>query len=297
MNVDTKLEFYLFELDQALGPIATSERAEIIMEIKSHVLDAMAKDPSTSVAAVLDAMGDPKQVANRYLLERGLKPNKPKRSILRSLLYTIIGIIALFVLLIVLLIWRCTPLIQVNEHGVRILGGLIDVADDGERGDWHFGSEGQHSSKGSAEIDRAVVKEIFVPFSNARFEFEHNDENKLSWECRHAGKLAQESLKNEGVRLVLDFSTRSGIRCDIKVPRDIKLVIDGSNGRVLLGEPLFDTDVKISNGRVAIKPSAQIPYHYDLSVVNGHVAEFDSSNDARAYKIQVKLVNGNISKE
>jgi len=77
MSIPPKLEGYLSLLDKTLGPISISERAEIVTEIKSHVLEAQQRDPSLSLEAILSSLGEPEQVANKYLLERGLKPSKP----------------------------------------------------------------------------------------------------------------------------------------------------------------------------------------------------------------------------
>src|SRR5580692_7021999 len=90
MTVNSKLEDYLRALDKTLGPISTSERAEIVTEIKSHVLEAQKR--GQSIEDVLKSMGEPEQVANRYLLEHGLTPAKaPKRPIVKWLVIGFLG--------------------------------------------------------------------------------------------------------------------------------------------------------------------------------------------------------------
>jgi len=74
MPIDPAIEAFLGRLDKALGPVAPSERADIISEIKSHILDAQAKNPKRSIASIIDSFGEPETVANRYLSEKGLKP-------------------------------------------------------------------------------------------------------------------------------------------------------------------------------------------------------------------------------
>jgi uncharacterized membrane protein len=77
MSTDPRLEGYLAKLETVLGPFSASDRAEIIMEIKSHVLAALDRDPNASMDSILAALGEPETVANRYLMERGMKPTKP----------------------------------------------------------------------------------------------------------------------------------------------------------------------------------------------------------------------------
>ena len=68
MDKNIKLERYLGKLDNGLGSIPVSEKAEIITEMKSHILDAHAKDDSKKLEDILAAIGEPEFVANRYLI-------------------------------------------------------------------------------------------------------------------------------------------------------------------------------------------------------------------------------------
>ena len=45
MTTEPKLEAYLSKLDNYLGQIPVSDRADIIIEIKSHVMEAQLKAP------------------------------------------------------------------------------------------------------------------------------------------------------------------------------------------------------------------------------------------------------------
>ncbi len=80
MASDPAIEAYLDRLDRALEPMPASGRAEIVSEIKSHLLDAKRKSPRRSMQSILDSFGDPRQVAERYLTERGLNSEDPNRS-------------------------------------------------------------------------------------------------------------------------------------------------------------------------------------------------------------------------
>jgi predicted membrane protein len=128
MEKNIKLEQYLGKLDKGLGSIPVSEKAEIITEIKSHILDAQAKDDSKKLEDILAAIGEPEFVANRYLIERGLKPMKtPTHPIFKWLIIGFLGTFAIIVLLITVLIWKFTPIMKIHDDKVTLLGGTIDV--------------------------------------------------------------------------------------------------------------------------------------------------------------------------
>lgn len=128
MERNIKLEQYLGKLDKGLGPIPVSEKAEIITEIKSHILDAQAKDSSKRLEDILAAIGEPEFVANRYLIERGLKPMKtPTHPIFKWLIIGFLGTFAIIVLFVTILIWKFTPIMKIQDDKVSLLGGTIDV--------------------------------------------------------------------------------------------------------------------------------------------------------------------------
>jgi len=142
MTTEPKLEAYLSELDQSLGQIPVSDRADIIIEIKSHVLDAQAKDPAQDVSQILHSMGDPGSVAKRFLQERGLTavpPAKPSSmqwlsASIKWLVIGFLGFMLIIMLGVALLIWKFSPLMAVDEvnHRVLLAGGLIQIQDTKE---------------------------------------------------------------------------------------------------------------------------------------------------------------------
>lgn len=139
MTTEPKLESYLAELDKYLTQIPVSDRADIIIEIKSHVLDAQSKNPSQDIESILSSMGDAESVAKRYLQERGLQAATPVKTssmmwLPASIKWLVIGFlsfIGIIVIVAALLIWRFTPLISVDEANNRISigGGLIQIHD------------------------------------------------------------------------------------------------------------------------------------------------------------------------
>ena len=122
---DPKLEKYLFRLDKSLGPISVSEKAEIITEIKSHVLEALSRDAVQTIDSVLSSLGEPEQVASKYLLEKGLKPNKaPFHPILKWIIIGFLGTLIILTLFSSVVIWKLHPTLTMYDNI-----GYLDLMD------------------------------------------------------------------------------------------------------------------------------------------------------------------------
>lgn len=63
--MDRKLEKYLNTVDKHLKPLPASERADIVREIKSSMIEMEQEELSSD--AILERLGDPKELARAYL--------------------------------------------------------------------------------------------------------------------------------------------------------------------------------------------------------------------------------------
>lgn len=298
MNRDPRLERYLSTLENALKPFPVSDRAEIITEIKSHVLSALERDPQASVDGILAALGEPEIVANRYLLERGLKPGKPPISpIVRWLVIGFLGTVAMLLAFAVFLVANFSPIVRVDEKGqtVEILGGAIKVDGDKDRVsirgiiDTDMGSY-----SGSQTLDAGET--VSVKFSNGRMEIEANEEPSLEWECRGGGGSSPQPL-SEGGTTTLDFSSMLGVKCDIRVPKGAKLDIKGTNGRVSISEADFDVTADLARGSVEFGAAKDVAFKFDVKVDMGKTDAFESSDKPGARSAKIHVGSGRISKE
>ena len=302
MATDAKLEGYLTALDKALSMISVSDRADILTEIKSHILAAQEKNPDQSTASLLAAMGDPEVVANRYLLERGLKPHKHGRtSVVKWLTIGFLGTFGIACAAVVLLIWKLSPLISVDEKNerVQILGGLIDV--DGRAEKVKIGKgwtiDGMEASKfDGAKKLTAQTKEIRIPFSNAKLTVGASTDGQIHWNCQVVGTPGQTVATEAAGIFTLNLEKAMGAECDIQLP-SLKSTIHGANGKVDLVRPQSELDVNMANGKVAIEQDQAKQYKFDLTVANGKVETFNSSDAIGAIAIKVNLGNGEISRE
>lgn len=123
-----KLNGYLSELEQTLGKVSVQDRCAILMELNTHIQESL-KNNDRSIDEILMALGDPPQVANRYLITKGvpLVPLKKKWSFLRSILLTCLGLFTISTVGLIILVKSFFPLFEINEKEgtFRMLGGMV----------------------------------------------------------------------------------------------------------------------------------------------------------------------------
>ena len=297
-----ELEHYLVRLEKALGPIPIGDKAEIITEIKSHVIEAADGSDAQPIHQILQSLGEPEQVASRYLLERGLTLRKPpRRPIIKWITIGFLGTFAITVLAIGVLVWKFTPLVQVDEEQdrVQLLGGLIDV--NGKAGSIRIGEELQltgfdHNLSGEEDFSISEIEDVNLNFSNGKFSVKNNSDNKFRYSCKTFGSASNDIITTTNKTLMVDFTSLGGCKCDLELPVGVKFVLDGSNGKVKLDKLKNHISVNILNGKIDLSPDPSSQYKYQTSVVNGKVANFSNSSSENAYEIKLSLTNGKIDR-
>lgn len=296
MKEQKDLEAYLTKMDKALASISVSDRADIITEIKSHVMTSQERHPEQSMHALLSSLGEPEAVANRFLLERGLKPGKaPKSPMVKWLTIGFLGTVAMLVFLVIVICWSFTPLIHIDgaKGEFELLGGLISINDDDD-GDGHISFGGDII--GERSIDMATLKSVEIKFSNGKFEVRHTDQPKISWDCNIKGEEFNVSVDEKTGVALMDMSAADGVKCALVLPeRPYK--IEGQNGKVAIIEPKADVAVEMVNGKVSFREAPGTSYNYTLDLNRGSKSRFVSSNAPNAVKVQIKLVNGVIHQD
>ncbi len=283
MNTDVKLERYLHNLELALRSFPVTDRSEIIIEIRSHILTALEKEPQAKIDTVLDALGAPETVANKYLLERGLKTAKPPISpIVKWLVIGFLGSVALLTIGTIALFSYLSPVVKVDEktESVSLFNGAIQV--DGKKLNKHSGSAG---------VARGQLVE--VRFKTGNYEVKTSDSSNFVWSCR--------GLKTEGIHpetigesLVLDLSNQEDSNCEISLPSDSRLKIVGRDGNLEVDEPRFSVEAELENGNLSFEQDEASQYKFEIKIENGRAATFTSSEDLNAYLMKFTVRNGNI---
>ena len=310
MNQELKIENYLAQLDQELSVLPIGQRAEIITEIKSHVLDARSKNPERTLDSILADLGQPRTVAERYLSAKGIALAPKGRGWVKRLA---IGFAIFFMVILILPVmlamaafWYLSPLIQVNESKghVRLLGGLVDITEDqtGDQlkiGDLHFSdNEGVKAANMSGEMDLAGrdVKLIKIPFNNGKLEVHPSPDQKIKWRCKTLGAGEAKATNDAGI-VTFNLDSARFAKCAFYLPSGMKTEIKGNNGRMEIIHPQASMDVAMNNGKVEVKPDPSRVYDFEVKVLNGKADDFPHSEAKDAVQVNIDLVNGKVSKE
>lgn len=297
-----QLSNYLDKLDKSLGQISASDRADIIVEIKSHINEAQSRHPEQTVTDIIASLGEAESVGNKYILERGLKPVKPPRAggtIMKWLVIGFLGTMALFLLSIALLIWKFTPIIAVDDQNqkVTILGGLINI--DGNAGKFQVGNATMTGDpSGHIVITGARTltpgSQITVPFKNGEVDVKTTTDSVMTWSCALLSNQSPNVEEKPG-DLTVDFTGSNDTKCELGIPVGSRLSLSGGKGRVTMNQPEFDVDVKLGSGKVELQPKENIKYQYDLKVKTGKIERFESMQPAK-YKVNVEISSGKIGR-
>jgi hypothetical protein len=144
MNANNTLEKYLTKLHNELGSMNISEKADIITEIKSHVQESV--ESGKDIDNILKNLGNPTNVANKYLKDKGMPSIQKQRSpgifssILKWFSITIISLFLLIVLGFGTILWKINPFrhipnsnISITDRGISAVTshGTITINDEG----------------------------------------------------------------------------------------------------------------------------------------------------------------------
>lgn len=298
------LDQYLFQLEKQLMDLSPKDRSKIIVEINNHIEEALQKYPDQGLKEVLDDLGDPSKVANHYRLNKGLRLFKPDRHpIIKWLAITFITTFSLFLIFIGTIIWKFTPLFEIDEKKGRVilLGGLIDVNSTSGKvkimDQFHF-TENTYSNQfdGSIDFPKEETDELVVNFKSGLFNFSNSSDDKLSWDCKLDSPPTDQFINISSESVEMDLESFEGANCDIRVPINTKLTVDGKDATINIVDSEFDTFVEIENGIVRFSPNPEVDYAYDLQVNKGTKAQFDSVESPDAYEVKIFIESGIIKK-
>ena len=282
-----KLENYLLRLEKSLGPIPTSEKAEIITEIKSHVMDAIENDKNKSIGQILSSLGEPEQVANKYLLEKSLEPVKvSKHPIVKWITIGFLGTFGLIIFFLLILVFKFIPIVKIDEESgrIQVLGGLIDVQQNEEVAE----------ISGEENLFESSINNIKIDFKNGKMILKRNDGNKFLFNCKVQDSVSDVKPRKESDSLVFDLESSNRSFCSLEIPSGFKLAVNGKNGEIQLIELQNHISVNLTNGKIGFIPESNSKYKYQVSVKNGTSDEFLNSNSNEAFEVQLSLKNGKI---
>ncbi len=122
---------YLEKIDKYLKPLAAAERADIINEIKSEMLELEAKDKLTS-AQIVERLGNPKELAKAYLGQSITQNNGFNIRKLGTVIvfYSLAGLGSIFILpvisILAVTLVICGVIVPICG-AVKFLGALVGI--------------------------------------------------------------------------------------------------------------------------------------------------------------------------
>jgi hypothetical protein len=282
---------YLRQIEFFLTDLSVMERAKLLSEINSEISDKELSD-----------LQSPLLIANQKRAEHGFVPFLEKKKFsFMSLFLKVSAIMAiLFVGSLSFLVWKFTPILKIDEENnrVTILGGLIDI--DGEAGKFKIFDE-YHFSKDSFNNDLQAnialdqdKDEIIVKFKSGSFTLKNSEDSEFKLDCKLAKPAQKDVIKQVDDYIKIDLSQISGATCELGIPEDKKITLDGDQSHIKIITPIFNSYIDIDSGKVSITPEEEIDYLYNLEVKNGYVGEFESSESEDSYEIQININNGSI---
>jgi hypothetical protein len=308
MNNDLKIEYYLSQLDRELQAFSVSQRAEIVTEIKSHIHESMNREGAKPIDQILKDLGGPRQVAERYLVAKGMPLAPPRRSgkVFKWLAIGTVGFFALLFFGGIMAAIYLRPFVKVDGTNgeVKILGGLIDVNVKDDLGQVKIGEftlsdkgiDGGAVIQGKEDISGKQVKIVRIPFNTAKLEIKYNTDSLLNWECKAPSGSGVAPETQAGV-LTLNLDKLNLAKCSISLPAGIEVQFRGVNGHMDVEHPSENVDIELNNGKVQIHPDPAVAYDFDVKVKNGLQDFFPRSKDKNAVKVKVSVVNGLVKKE
>lgn len=297
---NNQIELYLAEIEKLLWQLPASTRSNAIVNLKKHIDQDLQNNPGKKVNEVLVNQGAAEYVAKRLLLDHNLDIKKPKkRSFFKWLMIAVFGFFMLGFLSIGLIIWKFTPLISINEKDqrVQILGGLIDINE--EQGNFKLGGSinidngTSQTFSGIRDLEDLNIQKIMLELDNAHLKVSNSKDRQLSYNCNSnsAPKIIEEIDT-----IVFDLKKADSSNCKFTIPKGSAFKVIANNGNFTFNEVQNPIIMKAKNGKIQFIPKSESKYQYNLSIENGKIDDFKNSNDSAAYKIEMSLNNGVISK-
>lgn len=285
-------EKFLVQINRYLEDLSVELRTNLL----NSTIDELDTNPTT-------LNNDPLLYANKLRSRHNLTPYRPpKKGGFFSFLWKlfVLGFIS-FVILIGFLWWKFTPIYEVDEENQRLvlLGGVIDI--DGKSGKVKVLDQVQFSKSNSFNDSFQMnmnltteVDEIDIRFDSGQFTLKSSENSELKFDCKLSQPFQQDMMQQESELIKIDFSSLQGTTCEIFVPENKRLLLEGKDTAINLIKPEFNFYAEISNGHIAITPQPEHDYLFNLEVENGYVGDFKSSESESATEIQIRLQNGSI---
>lgn len=301
----SNLETYLTALERELQSLTTSERAEILLEIKSHVMSKMEEDSSADEMSILKSLGSPRDVAIKYVDDRGIEWKAPVQSsgaiasIVKWLVIGFLGTIGVFVCVFIFLVTQFSPLVEVDEEKgkVKILGGMIDI-DDFDRQDFNISFNDNKSGRvQETYLVENLRKPLLISAASGKMNIRNSSSGVIEVNCKAQSNLAENMLNEESETYVLDLSVIGSSKCEIDIPGSMVLSVKMNSGILKLDKLVNSQNIDMNSGRIKIKEKPGQKYKYTFNILTGKIDDFETSSAKDAIPVSIKLRAGRVQRD
>lgn len=282
---------YLKQLEYYLLDLSVMERAKLLSEISEEI----------STKELLD-LEDPLTFINTKRNIAGFTPYQEKQnfSFLRFFAKFFAFLIISSMLFVGFLVWKFTPLLKIDDatNSITILGGLIDI--DGKSGKVKILDEVQFTEDKYTDnllADFSLDQrrdEVILNFNSGQFTLKGSPTSELKLNCKLSVAADNKMLITNDDHILIDFTHIEGQTCEIQIPQDKKITLEGKEAAINIERPEFNTYIELEAGSVTISPEVEIDYNFKLDVKEGYTGIFNSSPEEDAYEIQISIGTGSI---
>jgi len=282
---------YLRQIEEYLSDLSVMEKVKLMGEINSEI----SIKPLSELENALS-------YTNSKRTQHGFDPFKKNFSIFRFIFKSFAIMALIMALLVALVIWKFTPILSIDEQSNRVivLGGLIDI--DGRAGKFKVFDNYQFSDENytnDLQVSFGLQDdqdEIIVNFNSGTFTATNSPNGELKIDCKLSLPASKEVIQQFDDYLKIDLTNIDGTSCNLQIPEDKKIILDGKAATIQINEPEFNVFIELESGRVAIKPQVEVDYLFNLELgdENGYIGEFESSDAEKTYEIKVDLGAGSI---
>lgn len=214
---------------------------------------------------------------------------------------SLMGLFLVLLLFVYILFKQFTPLLEINEsqEHVQVLGGLIDInAQNGKvkiANQYRFvENKFTHEFTGDYEV-RDELDELVLSFKTMKLELKNGVSDNLKWDCKLKYPPQEQNVFPQNDAFLMNFKDNEG-SCEIIIPSHLKLSIDGLEGQIESDELLNDLSIELKGGLVIYTPHPEGLFKYNLSVDDGRVDKYISSDSSSAKEVTIRLDQGQITK-
>ncbi|MDH4467660.1 MAG: hypothetical protein QE271_06335 [Bacteriovoracaceae bacterium] len=302
MKTHHQMNQYLEELNQHLFALGESERGKIITHLKENILNVLTLNPTLTAKDLLHSLGSAKQLSNAYLISKGLAPAKMTegRSTLKIFTIFLLTCISLIILGVSFLIHKFSPFINLDSQKgkVSFFGDSLIFTSPPNANNLGQATSQSTQFNGEQLLDLNSIDSVLIQFDSGHFSVSQSDTSKITWKCELKNETDSANtiptITKEIKSFHLDFNEIAGTICQLQIPRGLHFSLTGNSGSVTLSKIQFHAYVEMENGEVEWENDPNRDYKFLLNITNGQIDQFESSDKADSYKVEIKLENGSI---